>query len=187
MVIRNMVRIVFILPVIAIGIWYTTFNATFLYEKIQKQYSMTEDQSHGWEITRFGALLYDAQDIIEKPLLGWGSYTNLRAWNESEDIINGKGNGFSDFAVRNGIVGLLIYFIGVFIYMRRMSDGNNIAASMLLMLVVALLQGEVFLNYPLFLSLMFFGFINPQPTPAAAAAPGKAPNGKKNSCTACLP
>lgn len=187
MVIRNMVRIVFILPVIAIGIWYTMFNATFLYEKIQKQYSMTEDQSYGWEITRFGSLLYDYYHIEQKPFLGWGSYTDLRATGGAEDIISGKGNGFSEFTVRNGVIGTLIYFMGVFLYMYRLSGMKKLSAAIMVLLVITLLQGEVFLNYPLFLSLMFFGFINPQPTPAAATAPGKAPNGKKNSRTACLP
>ncbi len=60
------------------------------------------------------------------------------------------GNGMSDFTAKVGITGMLV-FLGIYSIANR--DARKSACVLLVLMIV--LQGEAFLNYPFFLSLMF--------------------------------
>lgn len=104
--------------------------------------------------SRFGALRMDLQYIADQPLFGNGLNIKTRfrfhPW-ITEDI--GHGNGMSNFLAYWGIPFFLFWLFCVYKFARKVSDSSLISFFSLL-IIVLILQGEQFLNFPLF--LMFF-------------------------------
>jgi len=148
-----------ILPVL-IGSSFVAYNKLpFMKEKIAYQLFTVDVRRAGWHKTRMGSLLLDWEYIKSRPLEGWGLHQTTRyALNpEFLDTPQGMGNGMSDFTAKFGITGMIIWLFFVFralMYLTR----QDLPTSMIGMLAIVLvLQGECFLNYPLFLGLMFLG------------------------------
>lgn len=128
----------------------------FLSEKVLHQYEMASGGRIGYEITRFGNARYDWNFIVRRPISGWSATPETRGSTDSDigDLASAQGNGLTGFAVRFGLVGLLCYVYLVFWRLKLESQSGLIAvagtAAILLLLV-----GEQYLNFPVFLSLMF--------------------------------
>lgn len=145
--------LVFPLALFIIYTFYTSFD--FLQNKIDNQYENTlEMEKTDVSNTRFGALNMDLIYIKSQPLIGNGldSKTRFRyhPW-ISKDI--GHGNGMSNFVASWGIPLFLIWLLTVyrFAWLTTRKISFSLFFSLLLLLM---LQGEQFLNFPLF--LMFF-------------------------------
>lgn len=74
-----------------------------------------------------------------------------------KDLGKGQGNGLSGFAAKFGLLGLGTFLFLCWRTFYRLSGFSVYKASMALLVVVLVLNGEAFLNYPLFLGLMFLG------------------------------
>ncbi len=138
--------------------FYVFQNVTFMSEKLVTQIEMVDNEAYGWEMTRLGTLVHDYSDIKRRWLLGWGSNLEFRYGAYQEEIYLRKGNGFSDFWVKNGTIGLFIYMYGLWLYAMPMCNRNKLFSALFVLTVLVLLQGEMFLNYPIFMAIMFLGY-----------------------------
>lgn len=139
-----------------IFITYTAYNKLdFMQEKMEEQYEygMEKAEKNKFSNTRFGSLFFDLYYIQKHPLSGNGLHERTRyadhpqLWGKSL----GHGNGFSNYIAQMGIVAMILYLLLIF-------NGWNFRfwdriASVLI--IIALLQGEQLLNYPLCLALPF--------------------------------
>lgn len=150
----------FFFPLIVLavgGVAYVAVNEiSFLGEKITGQFNSARNSENLSEINRFGNFMYDIDFIEKRPLLGWSGnpVTRLSVDPNVVDFVSGQGNGLTGFAVRFGLIGLLVYFYFLAGVTRRMS-GSVLTAMFGILIVGMLLMGEQFLNYPIFFSLMF--------------------------------
>ena len=127
----------------------------FLVDKIQSQYEKTSKRSEQYEKLRFGAAVYDWDFIVKRPIIGW---TPDEAPREKIDpsfpeIYQDTGNGFTGFAAKFGVLALFFYLWRVYATSRE--HGLKISESWVVVITfVAMLQGEQFLNWPIFWAIM---------------------------------
>jgi hypothetical protein len=124
-------------------------------EKIEDQFQSSEVMAKD-EVsnTRFGALTMDLQYIGSQPLFGNGLDIKTRyrfhPW-VKEDF--GHGNGMSNFLAYWGIPFFVFWLYCVYILSFNVSK-SRATSLLVLVLIILILQGEQFLNYPIF--LLFF-------------------------------
>lgn len=127
----------------------------FLKEKIDYQILMAQEMNNDdISNTRFGSLNMDLQYIRSQPLFGNGLNikTRYRFHPEVTDDI-GNGNGMSNFLASWGIPLFLIWLFCTYKFAQNVSQSRT-TAIIFIVVIMLILQGEQFLNYPLF--LMFF-------------------------------
>jgi len=147
--------VILFLPFLGLGavkIW----NLEMMERKITASYEETVTRSGTWDNSRLGNMVFDWAYIKRRPILGWGLHDKTRlALHANVYVSRGKGNGLSGFIRSFGFLGMgiFVFFAGRGLY--KLS-GNNLLRSSLAMLAVLLsLNGEQFLNYPLYIGLMF--------------------------------
>ena len=160
---RNVFWMLFLLALFIAAASFVFYNTDFLSGKIAKEFSAVDNSDRNWEMTRFGSILSDWHYIGQRPFLGWGS--NYEAIGYDLELKAGMGNGLSDFILKNGILGILLWGWGCYRFFFRQSGTKLLAGSFLAVCLITL-QGEIFLAYPLYLSLMFCGFIAAKPQSA---------------------
>jgi len=143
--------------VLVAGTYMATNQVSFLGEKINAQIESTSVRDDASKINRFGNFMYDLESIAKRPVFGWSAnpVTRLSVDPEIIELVAGQGNGFSGFAVRFGFIGFLVFF-GFFAHTTRRITGSLVASLFGIVIVCVLLNGEQFLNFPIFLSLIFF-------------------------------
>lgn len=150
---RGLIIILVTVPMIV-----TIRDASFVTEKIYWQVAEAQANTYESRINRIGNLLYDLQWVSERPYVGWSAThaTRIKYDSDVEDLVKGQGNGLSGFAVKFGIIGLLVFLWAIFSSLRK--SGESISFSVFGVIVVCLLLvGEQFLRYPVFLMLAFSG------------------------------
>lgn len=149
-----------ILPFIAAGIFSIYTQVDFLGEKIESQFENSLDNSNNtseFSPDRFGAFAFDLYYIKKHPLIGNGLHSTTRYSDHKylvRDVDSGlisHGNGFSNFVASMGITSLLFYFY--LIYKRFPFYKKETV--FVIVIISLMLQGEQFLNFPLFLVLPF--------------------------------
>jgi hypothetical protein len=142
--------------VLALGAYVAINEVSFLGEKINTQVESASARDDASRINRVGNFLYDLEWIANRPVLGWSANPETRFSIDPDvaELIAGQGNGLTGFAVKFGLVGLVI-FIGSFAYITRRVTGSLLASLFGIVMVCVLLNGEQFLGFPMFLSLMF--------------------------------
>lgn len=157
-------KTILFVPVFLIVAFYVYQSTPFLREKIESQYEESQNQKIG-EVsnTRFGSLIFDWYYIKKHPLIGNGLDESTRYANhnylfvgEKGDVI-GSGNGFTGSIASMGIIYLLAYFY--FLWKATVKQ-NQIFAFLVFLIVLFNLQGEQWLNFPLYLGLPFL-ILNP--------------------------
>jgi len=144
----------FLIILIVSPLIYSTFiNQEFLLEKITLQYENSIEKGGDYDPSRFGALLFDIHYIKKHPLTGNGLHEKTRYSDHPHLWLDrgGHGNGFSNFIATVGFIGMFFYLLRLYKYL-PLSKENKIV---FVILIVLLLQGEQFLNFPLFLGLPF--------------------------------
>jgi len=133
------------------------FYMEFLWPKIKNEYVTAVNYGRGWEYSRFGSILVDVEYIKRHPFFGYGGHEKTRFMLHGGQSLEGMGNGLSDFTVRHGLIGMAtaLIFIGASIY--RLTNYDLGKAILFVSFIVLALNFEIFLNYPLFISLMFLG------------------------------
>lgn len=148
-----------LVPLFLVLFGYSYYSFDFMQEKIEEQFtSATEMSDDDVSNTRFGALKMDMQYIQAQPIIGNGLHVKTRfrfhPWIK-EDI--GHGNGMSNFLACWGIPLFLIWMYCVYLSAKLISK-STVTSILALSILVMLLQGEQFLNYPLFLSFFVLPF-----------------------------
>lgn len=147
------------LPFIMSGMYTIFTQLDFLGEKIetQSESSLSSNAGQDFSPDRFGALAFDLHYIEKHPIVGNGLHSKTRYADhqylvkDEESGILSHGNGFSNFVASMGIVSILFYFY--LIYTRFPFSKRD--SFFVIILIALLLQGEQFLDYPLFLALPF--------------------------------
>lgn len=135
-------------------------QVSFLGEKISGQIDSVTIGEDSSRINRFGNILYDLDWISDRPILGWSANpeTRLALDPEALDLAAGQGNGLTGFAVKFGIFGILLFFAAI-AYATYKKSGSTEVAVFGVITVALLLNGEQFLMFPVFLSLMFLPLV----------------------------
>jgi hypothetical protein len=153
---------------------FLVWNISYIGPKLAELYFRAVHQSAGWELSRIGAAMFDWQYIVERPFFGWGQS------NESQYALTPSmtrfalGNGLTGFARQMGLVGVAIFFLSFWGGLKRAGVPTALALySAFVSLLI--LTGEYFLDYPLYMALLFLGLgAVPQPVrlhPRAVALP----------------
>lgn len=133
------------------------YELPFMREKIESQVQSVQKGEGQWELTRLGTLVNDVSDIRERPLAGWGANPRVRpsqlALSETARVT--QGNGFASWVVRFGFAGLALFLFSLAAGVKKYGRTSRAQSWLVVGVVCLLLQGEAFLNYPLFLGLMF--------------------------------
>ncbi len=139
---------------------YLYENTGFLKEKVDHQFNQTKLQDKTqYSNTRFGSVLFDWHYINKHPIVGNGFHESTRYADHvhlqqmaklGENL--GSGNGFSNFLASMGIPFMFGYFALIFLNFKKKGFMYSIVVIVILLLI---LQGEQWLNYPIFLSLPF--------------------------------
>ena len=143
--------------VILAGASYAFTHFEFLGEKIRDEMTATEKQKDSdVNFSRMGSLIFDMQYILSSPIYGNGlaGVTRFRyhLGTYDEEDLSGFGNGFSGCIASMGLLFMLSYLIGI---------GTNRtlrARWVVILLIILLLQGEYFLNYPFYLMFPFIQY-----------------------------
>jgi hypothetical protein len=134
----------------------------FLGEKFKKQWVAAIESSDS-EIssnqTRIGSALFDWQYIKESPVVGNGLHEETRYRYHLDDLLSGYSNGFTDYIAKFGLLGLLLFLYYLFRSMRILS-GSLVKSLWACLLLCIMLNGQAFLNYPFYMSLMFLGVVS---------------------------
>lgn len=159
---RSPLSIVFALMlagVVLSGVLYVYQNTSFLQEKVESQMESAEEEEEGSEINRFGNLVYDLDFIRLSPITGWGftALTRVEVDPEAFERSSGQGVGLTGVFLRLGLVGGLLYFYFIYKGFMKLSNAKR-EALFATAVVVTLLVGEQYTNYPLFWALPFFAF-----------------------------
>ena len=145
-----------LLAIFAVGAMaFAFFRLDFLSEKIIAEYAVLEYQD--WDtvnLSRFGSVLFDWQYIVKHPIVGNGlaDITRFSMHIGFSDRLGGFGNGFTGAVHMLGIPFMIVYLFVIY---------NNKTIThkwMALLLIVLLLNGEYYLNYPLFFTFMYACF-----------------------------
>jgi hypothetical protein len=139
-------------------------NADFLKTKINDQLIHANNQRIGdFSNTRFGSLIFDWHYILKHPIVGNGfniqtRYADhkflFRGSSANNDFI-GSGNAFSNYLASMGVIFILGYII--LLWKASISFGKYFAFIFCLVIILNL-QGEQWLDYPLYLGLPFISF-----------------------------
>ena len=143
---------------IFVGFFAVAWEQPFMKEKIMRSIFVAQYKPDNWEADRIGTILFDLDYIEERPLTGWGLHEDTR--NLLHPFLTGlaetgRGNGMSDFAAKIGLPALFLWMYCVFKYFFIMSEHNTIKSCIGFLCVVIILNGECYLNYPLFLCFFF--------------------------------
>jgi len=156
--VKNKFALSIVLGILAVFFLIIYSHVDFLGGKINKELEQTaelsaEDAAH----SRTGSIIFDLQYIKAKPLFGNGFDATTRYrfhldYFDYEDLV-GFGNGFSGYLATMGFVFFMFFFYKIYKnpYLQRKIP--------LIIMVVLLLQGEQFLNFPAFMMLPFAHFI----------------------------
>ncbi len=148
------VKLIFV-PAVIITVIFVYSNFTFMQSKIESQYEQALNLRLGdYSNTRFGSLVMDAFYIKEHPIIGNGTNINTR-YKYNPEVIGdiGNGNGMSNFVAIWGIPLFLFWLYCVYKYTYSKISSKSITLG-ILMILLLILQGEQYLNFPMF--LMFF-------------------------------
>lgn len=157
-------RSIFLSSLIVISAFFLSSDFDFLGKKISGQLESSKTQAVGeFSNTRFGSFVFDLHYIKKNPLLGNGLLEETRyadhkylfvGVNANQDII-GSGNGLSGSIAQFGIIYILLYF---FLIISGKPGLDNYTKLVLIIILFFSLQGEQWLNFPLFLSLPFWNY-----------------------------
>lgn len=129
----------------------------FLGEKISKELSVSETLTEAdADPSRTGSIIFDLPYILSHPLFGNGMLPETRFRYHlglfTEEQLSGFGNGFSGCIATMGGLFMLAYLLAI-------GFNRTLRAKwFLILMVVLLLQGEYFLNYPFFLMFPFLDY-----------------------------
>ncbi|ATX79658.1 hypothetical protein Ga0123461_1239 [Mariprofundus aestuarium] len=153
---RNSMIVILTAGFLLIAFAISASKLDFVGEKIVRLYSMGVNQDAGWQASRFGAMIFDAAYIQVHPLTGWGQNMETQfQLNEDMDRF-ALGNGMTGFVRQMGLLGMGVFLYASWLGFRscRQAKGKT---SLIVFVVLLALNGEYFLLYPLFMSLMFLG------------------------------
>lgn len=146
-----------LLPIFCAAFIYIYTSSDFLQKKVENQQESAFEAEGEYNSTRLGSLLFDWHYIKKHPIIGNGLHENTRLADHphivrllKEGALAGSGNGFGDVLAKWGLGYVLIYCL---IFFRNNQGTKRVYKLLFLLSIAVMLQGEMFMNYPLFLAL----------------------------------
>lgn len=128
----------------------------FLGLKIQQLYLRAVNMEAGWQVSRFGAMLFDWEHIRNRPLFGWSpadpARYSLFPWLDRY----ATGNGFTGYMREMGIAGLLVFLVSFWVGLGKIGM-TEWSRTLVFLIIVLQLNGQSYLTYPFYLGLHFIG------------------------------
>lgn len=154
---KSKAKYIFI-PLTITGVLYAYYNLTFLSDKFEGQTESALEMEQGeYSSSRMGTLMFDFYYISKHPFVGNGLHERTRLADHptlAKMLANGDvaaaGNGFSDVIAKWGFI---YAFIFAFVFNRTNKNLPIPIKVCFLLLVCLILQGEQFMNFPLFLGI----------------------------------
>ncbi len=154
-----------LLPLCVWGALAAYDKMEFLSDKVESQNEDAAELSWGeYSSTRMGTLMFDLYYVVKHPLIGNGLHERTRLADHPQLAImlkngdeQGAGNGFSDTIAKWGIIFCFVYG---WVFFRSNKELDAKRKMCFLLLICVILQGEGFMNYPLFLGLPCLRIIN---------------------------
>lgn len=154
-----------LLPLCVWGALAAYNKMEFLSDKVESQNEDAAELSWGeYSSTRMGTLMFDLYYVVKHPLIGNGLHERTRLADHPQLAImlkngdeQGAGNGFSDTIAKWGIIFCFVYG---WVFFRSNKELDAKRKMCFLLLICVILQGEGFMNYPLFLGLPCLRIIN---------------------------
>lgn len=149
-------KVLMALAGVVVVFWMAVQTLPFLQEKIDREWEAATERTGRHELNRFGNALYDYAFITDRPIFGWSRDPATRAIVDPDiaEITAGQGNGLTGFAVKFGLFGLACYIFMLYRAFYRRYRSALVAGTAVLVAAM-LLIGEQFLDFPVFLALMF--------------------------------
>ena len=154
-----------LLPLCVWGALAAYDKMEFLSDKVESQNEDAAELSWGeYSSTRMGTLMFDLYYVVKHPLIGNGLHERTRLADHPQLAImlkngdeQGAGNGFSDTIAKWGIIFCFVYG---WVFFRSNKELDAKRKMCFLLLICVILQGEGFMNYPLFLGIPCLRIVN---------------------------
>lgn len=148
-----------IVPVMLAGFYFAFFQLDFLSDKIQEEIEMGDvnERIRAVNITvghsRLSSAIADFEDFKQYPVIGRGLY-DLNFYDPT-DLLP-RHNGLTRHVAQLGIIGSFIYFISLYLSLKRLvqfSDLRNFLGLVFFFIILLLSISEVIFNLPFFWAL----------------------------------
>ena len=142
---------ILLVPVLFLALLYAYTSLDFLGEKIDKQ--IERATSGNVTVDRLGSAILDWHYIKKNPITGNGlaDITRYEDHLMYKELIGGFSNGFTDVVAKFGIIFIIVYFVLIY----KNLPFRPMDKLFFCCMIVLLLQGEYFMDYPLFAALPF--------------------------------
>lgn len=160
MKLKNKFARILLVPMLTAALLFAYINIDFLGNKIDKQ--IERATSGSVTVDRLGSAILDWHYIKKNPITGNGlaDVTRYEDHLMYKELIGGFSNGFTDVIAKFGIIFIVLYFVLVY----RNLPFKPMDKLFFCCMIILLLQGEYFMDYPLFAALPFL-VINIQDIP----------------------
>ncbi|MDK3019096.1 hypothetical protein [Pseudodonghicola flavimaris] len=164
----NRLAILTLLPLLLLPMALALWQLDFVGSKIVGLYERAVFQEAGWQVSRFGAVIFDWAYIQIRPLFGWGQSLATQFSLHPDLERFATGNGLTGYARQLGLCGLLVFLSGFWIGLGRLGV-TGISRIFVFAIAVLQLNGEFFLSYPLYAGLQCLALERNPATEAARA------------------
>lgn len=154
-----------LLPMCFCAAYFVYNSLDFLSDKVESQNESTQDLVWGeYSSTRSGTLYFDLYYIVKHPFIGNGIHERTRLADHpalaqmlSQGEVAAAGNGFSDTVAKWGLIFCIVYG---WVFFRTNKELDAKRKLFFLLLICVILQGEAFMNFPLFLGIPLLRIVN---------------------------
>lgn len=154
-----------LLPMCVCAAYFVYNSLDFLSDKVESQNESTQDLVWGeYSSTRSGTLYFDLYYIVKHPFIGNGLHERTRLADHpalaqmlSQGEVAAAGNGFSDTVTKWGLFFCVVYG---WVFFRTNKELDAKRKLFFLLLICVILQGEAFMNFPLFLGIPLLRIVN---------------------------
>lgn len=154
-----------LLPMCVCAAYFVYNSLDFLSDKVDSQNESTQDLVWGeYSSTRSGTLYFDLYYIVKHPFIGNGLHERTRLADHpvlvqmlSQGEVAAAGNGFSDTVAKWGLIYCFVYG---WVFFRSNKELDAKRKFFFLLLICVILQGEAFMNFPLFLGIPLLRIVN---------------------------
>ena len=154
-----------LLPMCVCAAYFVYNSLDFLSDKVESQNESTQDLVWGeYSSTRSGTLYFDLYYIVKHPFIGNGLHERTRLADHpalaqmlSQGEVAAAGNGFSDTVAKWGLFFCVVYG---WVFFRTNKELDAKRKLFFLLLICVILQGEAFMNFPLFLGIPLLRIVN---------------------------
>lgn len=154
--IKNRLAKVFITAFVAVISFWVYDNLEFMGEKISHEYESVQDMDNnaGASSSRMGSAIVNWENLMRNPVCGNGHLMELRFYGMDFSNFHGGGNGFFGAMNMFGIPMMMLYLLLLY----KSYPVVTFFKMTFVIIVVLMLQGEYFLNFPLFWSILFIKY-----------------------------